>query len=527
MSKTLLIHHDNVPDGTTTKKIKFDYKHSKNTPNVHTYISKEILPKIEDTELIFIKDNLSSNYLELYGLLVAYHIRLSESLKNTRYIPIVILGEIDACTLSKLVPMANILFTKNIFLEPNTAETIEKYKTKSLFSLNEEDYKTHFLDRVAIGSPENSSNHSIANNWAIDRWARFVGAKSDAISDNKEKIENMLYFKYLLALNPIEKKKGINHIPKQAQGDGKILYIDDEWDKGWSDILSHYFSRNSAISFETFEHKFEDETNLFSLKSEVTKKIEASSPDIVILDLRLLKNDHTGTNREDTGRYSGVQISTMIKEINPGIQVIMLTATGNSLILEKLYEHGILGYIKKEHPEDKSLKTKDNIRKLAELLTEGFEKKYLKKIWKTQKEIVSLDIFKNQDFQAMKFEIDTIFELLDSNLDKRYTYSMLSLFQALEEVNNYYINDKTKKWKDGYTEVKIEGNGYTKQKIVAVLNRLNLFKKFSSDIDTISKMRKNVIHPPEGAPTEQPTQDNIITWLTMLCEILKKMDTDA
>ena len=64
---------------------------------------------------------------------------------------------------------------------------------------------------------------------------------------NKAKIENLLYFKYLLSKNPIKKKNGIKFVPKIPEATGSILYIDDQWDQGWSDIFHKYFSKIDKV----------------------------------------------------------------------------------------------------------------------------------------------------------------------------------------------------------------------------------------------------------------------------------------
>ena len=526
MHKTILIHHDNVPNTIGIGKIKFDYTQSSEIPNLDTYISTEILPILKEYNLIFIKDNLSSSYLELYGLIVAYHIRLSETLGNTRYVPIVILGDIDASTLNKLVPMSNILFSKNIYLESNTVETIERYKRKMLSALSEEEYQTHFLNRISIEPPENSTNHNIANNWAIDRWARFVGAKeSDSIEANSKKIEHMLYFKYLLALNPIVASKGIKHIPKATKGNGKILYIDDEWDKGWKDIFVSYFQTNQSIEFQTFEYDFTNK-NVYTLQSDINTKVAEFYPDIVLLDLRLLSNDHTDTNRDDISKFSGVQIAKKIKEINPGIQIIMLTATGNSLILEELYKHGILGYIKKEHPEDIHLKTKDNIMKLAELVSLGFEKKYLKEIWEIQNNM--LEILKkythNDDkikekYEKIQYEIDIMYEILDSNLENKLKFSLLTMFKVLELLTDIHYDTNNKG---------------AHAKITFILKSIELSGGKTDITNDVSKLvctRNGLIH--SDNPRNE-CKDNIqkpldteylIKWFKIIAECIPKLHT--
>ena len=126
MNKSILIYNKNISkkvleEFKSNQLIGFDY-HQDEYKNLDEYISKKIIKKLinKEVDIIFIKDNLSDNYLELYGLIVAYHIRLSQELDNKRYLPIVILSDLDGYTLNKLEPIAKILFTKNIFLDSNS-----------------------------------------------------------------------------------------------------------------------------------------------------------------------------------------------------------------------------------------------------------------------------------------------------------------------------------------------------------------------------------------------------------------------
>ena len=528
MCKNIVIYYkDKSKEKVSNVDLKlFDTSITFNLPsdkNIDEYISSEIIPELNKTEIsvIYIKDSLSSNYLELYGLRVAYHIRLSQELRNKIYMPIVILSDIDSHILNKLSTMARILFTKNIFIVKNTKENINKFQNKlECKILAEDEYKTKFLNLIEIEAAK-ESHHDIANKWAIHRWAEIIKAKSDVLIINENSIKSMLYFKYLLALYPEDESKSIGY--KRPKLSGKILYIDDEWNKGWDDIFTEYF-KNTNIEYKTFTKKDFSNTNVYSLRKEIKEYINVYNPDVILLDLRLIANDHSGNNRDNLENYTGIQIREAIAEVNPGIQVIMFTATSKSLILEELYKHNILGYIKKEHLEDKSLNTKENIGKLAKLIDEGLERKYLKKIWNIRNSILELEILKNKDFEPLRFEIESIFELLDSSMNKRFIYAMLSIFQALEEINNYYIDDKTKGWRDGYTETEIIGSGYTKQKIEAVLKRLNLLQIYSLEISKISRMRKDAIHPPQRGNYETPNNDDIVTWFKMLQTILVEID---
>ena len=86
------------------------------------------------------------------------------------------------------------MLTKNTFLNQIP---------KNLSILDDSNYKKEFLDKIRIELPKDiSGDHDISNQWAIYRWAEYLKINSDAIKRNKEKISSLLYFKYLVALNP-------------------------------------------------------------------------------------------------------------------------------------------------------------------------------------------------------------------------------------------------------------------------------------------------------------------------------------
>lgn len=241
------------------------------------------------------------------------------------------------------------------------------------------------------------------------------------------------------------------------------------------------------------------------------------NPDVVILDLRLIENDH---KREEITSFTGIKIRDMIKEINPAIQVIMFTATSKSRILEELYQHNILGYIKKEDPQERNIKTKESFAKLAELVDKGLGKKWLKEIWDIQENILTLQIFEQEDenFVKIKAEIETIFEILNSDLENKIKFTILTLFKVLEILTDiYYQGNKN----DG---------AYTK--IFSLTKNLNL----AINPHTISQLvctRNFLVHSGEIKPiceykvVEKPTQEHILTWFKMLQTILEKIDKSS
>ena len=577
MNKSILIHNNNL---TLTlfefeNRIKFNEE-----DNIDEYISLKIIPllKNKDFNLIFIKDNLSENYLELLGLRVAYHIRLSTELKDKRFLPIVIISDIDSHILNKLEPMARILFTKNIFIIPNSNEIIKQYQNKKYNNLTHIEYQNKFLNKIQVKAPKDYlSHHSIANKWAMYKWAKELKlSDSDKINNLIKELSTQLYFKYIKEKNSILDDGNISAIPKKLATKKmqiqrkevekkKVLYIDDEHHKGWDDIFKAFFSKKRGYEFESLDITEKDnnfshiEKSIFAMIEDIKKR-----PDLIILDMRLVDNDHKkDTHPKD---ISGIRILNAIKDIsnttksNPGIQVIMLTASGRSDILdEALKDNKIVGYIKKEHPEDITINTKDNIEKLKQFIELSEENFYLKEVWDIQySSILNLDIFSDTKFNQIKVEVSFIFNILNSTIENKLKICMLTIYKILEIIRDLYIDDKTNTFLDNNTEIRaiyskddryvaylkndfINGRnqGYhylesknaqkyyysTNNKICAIS-----YEKLSirdthiyANIKTINEKRNNYIHPPKQNMEIDVSKNEIIEWLKMLEVILSKI----
>jgi CheY-like chemotaxis protein len=583
MHNAILIQHKNIPKTivdffNSDNIIEFDYSKTKHK-NLDAYISDEIIDKLKDknVDIIFIKDNLSSNYLELYGLRVAYHIRLTKELKDIRFIPIIFLSDIDGFTLNKIEPISKILLTKNIFLAPNTIQTIQKYHSLTLSNLSQSEYQFNFLDLISVEPPENSTNHSIANKWAMYKWAKALKlSDSDKINHLIKELSTQLYFKYIKEKNSILDDGKISSMPKKLATKKmkiqrkevekkKVLYIDDEHHKGWDDIFKAFFSKKRGYEFESLDITEKDnnfshiEKSIFAMIEDIKKR-----PDLIILDMRLVDNDHKkDTHPKD---ISGIRILNAIKDIsnttksNPGVQVIMLTASGRSDILdEALKNNKIVGYIKKEHPEDITINTKENIEKLKQFIELSEENFYLKEVWDIQySSILNLDIFSDKKFNQIKVEVSFIFNILNSGIENKLKICMLTIYKVLEIIRDLYIDDKTNTFLDNNTEIKaiyskddryvaylkndfINGRnqGYhylesknaqkyyysTNNKICAIA-----YEKLSirdthiyANIKTINEKRNNYIHPPKQNMEIDVSKNEIIEWLKMLEVILSNI----
>jgi CheY-like chemotaxis protein len=518
-TQSVVIHHDNVCD---LQIFNYPIKFIQSSDDIDTYISKEIINELKNKEFdtIFIKDNLTSNYLELYGLRVAYHIRLSNELTDKRFTPIVIISDFDENTLNRFTQEANILFTDGLYLCKNTKEDIKKYQSLELKGVT--DYNK-FINSIEVTPPKDTSgSHNIANKWSIYKWAELLDAKSDAINKNRSEMENELYFKYLKAKYLKNTNNSLEIIKPTEKGN--ILLIDDEWNKGWSDVLKNALQKD-GLDFDTFEYDFKDKSNYNLIvqlnHKELKKQVEKS--DVIVLDLRLLESDH---ENEDIDSYTGIKILQKIHEINAGIQVIMLTATSKSTILEKLYEKKILGYIKKEHPEDKNIDTVENINKFIKLVDKGLKRKYLKEVFNIQKsirDILSNDIFEQYNLDLnfyepfwikLEKESTNIFDIIDNERENSFIYAMVSISSSLETILSIFINEQNMTFWDA--------EPYDCQYNALRCRISKLFEKFGSDKDFDMKKlidkRNDYMHSRKLITVNS---QEIISWFTKLFEMIE------
>jgi len=538
---SILIHNDNIFNLTYfDTRIKF----KPNLSNIDKYISKIIIPELEkkDFDVLYIKDNLSENYMELYGIRLAYHVRLSQELGNKRFIPIIIISDFNVETLIRQGSLSNILVTKNIYLVQNNKASIESIEKSNLINLTPDEYENEFLNKIVVEQPKDYlTHHDIANEWSIHTWAEFLKVKdSDAISKNTEKVSSMLYFKYLIANYPVQTTSSITFAPKKPQSAGTVLYIDDQWKEGWSDIFDKYYSKTPNINFNTFEYQYKD-MNKFEFLKELSIYIELNTPDMVLLDLRLTKNDH---NEMDTDNLTGVKILNIIKNINQGIQVVMFTATTQSRILEKLYDSGILGYIQKEHPKGSQLDMRETFLKLKSLTDNALDRSYLKEIWNLQEKILKLPFLSNEGdsdkINELQENIKTIFETANSNMPRPFTYTMFAIYKCIELLNHIYIIDdfKNAKWIDTENPIDNAEDNSTKNYMLNIIKYKTSLEKinFEDKLREIVCSRNYAIHTKikpscRGITREEPSSKNsseyyskyILEWYRMLFEILNSI----
>jgi len=227
-------------------------------------------------------------------------------------------------------------------------------------------------------------------------------------------------------------------------------------------------------------------------------------------------------------KISGIQILKYLKDksiFNQGIQIIIFSASSDSFILDEVHTKGVLGYIKKDSPINKYTPSKNALKKMKQLISgkdKALGNKYLKEVWTIQNSILKLSLFDEDDeyFHKIKFEIDTIFEILNSNIENKIKFTLITIFKVLEILTDKYFKGDSK--------------------IGAYKKITSIIRTFKIDIDNgkISQLvctRNFLVHSGEirkdckekDKVIKKPNQENIIIWFKMLQTILEAIDKDS
>jgi CheY-like chemotaxis protein len=582
--KKLLIHSNNTSFSNTaifqlSEQFVFDVDFDK---DVDVYINDNLTAgnlkqKLENCDVIFIKASLSNNYLEYLGLRLAYHIRLTKILGHKANLPIIIVAEESFQYLGLTYTEPSILFTQGIYL---IKESLEDYlKTTNWFNggrINPLDDISNFVSSVSIKPPANYiSHHSIANEWSILRWAKILGIsdEKEALKDVKTNIESLLYYKFLLAKHPVETEPDMAAF--KINGKGSILYIDDEWSKGWDLVFEKFFAPSSDISFECLKYDFKDKPQDVIIK-ECKNVIESSKPDLVLLDLRLSDSDFTNSHKSEL--LTGYKVLKAVKLINPGIQVIIFTASNKVWNLMQLQANGADGFLLKESPEltIHSSHTSESLSSLSKQISLCLSNAYLKEVWeilegiRRQFSANPLAQYYPNDFRCLRgiqyqnlllLELHSMYNILNSEDENRFSYAMLIQFKILECIVEIFIPEKARdgnwlfydgsKVKYYYSDddkiherteslhffdrnagkkasVKIPAYEYnsTRNKIdclveqkLIVENKLHVHKMLKNLVN----YRNGFIHPTDRLNLKPLSSENIIEWITIIGQILKKI----
>jgi hypothetical protein len=384
-------------------------------------------------------DKLVISFTEnpIVALKLAFHIRLSiQELFGKVLIPIVLIGDISFQQLFlQAKSWSCILYTKGItYIEQRSIFIIEEIK--ALEGLREIEYRTTFLNLITVLTDETIGRHSLANIWGAWAMARAANLNMSKINFNTQ-LTKTLSFKYsssFLNLSKLSQStlkvvgniyvggvKSINAIGK------RILYIDDESDKGWENVLRNIFKTSSDSDFVVIN---ETVKNTEALSKNAKNIIDNQNFDLYLIDLRL-----NGLNEDeeiDVELLSGNAIYRYIKKLNKGNQVIVFSASNKIWSLQKLLtsdDEGIKidGYYLKESVHygfSKQMSDKHHVS-FEQSVIKCFNRGYLKNLYEIFKKIE-----KNTKSQALKYTLNMAWELLDLNYKH---FAFFILYQSIEQ----------------------------------------------------------------------------------------------
>ncbi|UOE39711.1 response regulator [Chryseobacterium oryzae] len=397
----------------------------------------------------------SSNYMSYDGIEFAlfwyFHL-----IKKEKPFAIVLLGTESTSSFFQHCDYSNFLKCPNVHYVHFNYEKITAFlKRLDLKDFSSRDYLNALKNVNLKPSTSYKTHHSIANEWAIYRWSNTIGATDKDIEKIENKVENQLYFKYLQSIFPISDIPKIeeNELKIKHLQDSKILYIDDEADKGWYEIFCKILvDINEVQEFDYLGDELKDKSQEEIINLSLNK-IKEQDTDIVILDFRLHENDFT----DDISEVTGLKILKEIKKINPGIQVIIFSATNKIWNLQALQNAGADGFIVKESPENsvESKFTEEIIRSFIYELYKANQRRFLKRVFnllnKISSNILNKDSIDETEFDGfLKLTLKQTeiikasakkLELIDkSTIDIVY----LNCFNFLEHFKNeYYLKYDT------------------------------------------------------------------------------------
>jgi CheY-like chemotaxis protein len=521
------------------------------------YLNEIIIEWFSENEYdnLFIPLCFGPSLSDYNGLRLATHIRCTTTKNQLK--PIFIYSFVDYSFLIEN-EYFDVLKTKNVFLIEYSKSAFKDALDMNISPLTIEENPKQ-IRKINLNVPKDiGDNHSIANQWAIYRWSQTINAYDENIDKIIDLQNSNLYFKYLKSIYPISNLNKLDpkHLKINYSDQPKVLYIDDEAEKGWYEIFCKILDDENNLFFrhldDEFKGKSKDKIIDISLKKIISEDI-----DLVILDFRLHKDDIKNRNIEEV---TGYQILKRIKEYNKGIQVIIFSATNKIWNLQALQEAGADGFIVKEGPENSldSEFTKHSILNIIKSLEICLSMIFLKDISKIITQIKShiytvsnnCDEKEFEKLSKLKFkneifiQLDIIYDCLKkSSLDisteikdesSYLNLSFISIFKIIELINDHYTVESGTMLKsssiiiqnydqNSNTFSKIL-NQYptTRDKILTILkfelndnpilyvNKLNQFIKF----------RNNIIHPKTLKDYKKTTKKENLDFLTVLKSII-------
>lgn len=301
----------------------------------------------------------NDNSLACEGVRIACHIRLTHQWNNT-HTPILFFSPDSLDELISFVPYPSLFATSHIYLScaNDLADMTEEIIAANNNGKMSDAQFYDFLSKVKIDRPSNhKTHHSIANEWTLMQWSNMIDWQG-----NQPGIENSTFIKRLHTKYMIQTLKchpenftPSDKLPMKINGieNKSIMFIDDEFNKGWKAILSRIVDASNAhlVCFEDFDKTLSRDEQI----SKINNFIDSyhSPIDSYIIDLRIHDDDVEET---DSSKLSGHRITDHIINDetygNRGRQVVILTASNKVWNMRKeIEECGARYYALKESPE--------------------------------------------------------------------------------------------------------------------------------------------------------------------------------
>lgn len=507
-----------------------------------------------------------SDYL---GLRLAMFFKLSDT--ANKYAHIFIYGVVNSSIFLKNECVEVLKMPGVNYVLADAASLIKS--TQLIRKIKKEEYRLG-LKSIHLNVPTNiGDNHSIANKWAISRWSLALGDSDEAIQKNNDDIYSSLYFRYLSALYPPKEVtrldiknllvgKDEKNVEKGIP-DLNILYVDDEADEGWYELLCNIIYDENNIDFDYVGHQLKSMTET-EIVNHVMKKIKSSDANVVILDLRLHSHDFNDTNIKD---ITGYKLLKEIKQYNRGIQVLMFSATNKIWNLQALQKAEVDGFIMKEAPEISNGEDTitQSICQLVNSLSECSKHTYRKSLWKTiqnEKEYINKLRRKNKinlEYAKAVEVLLTMTEdaLFSKNLQYAYATAFMNLFRIIEATANEWIDPDVvvevkgtgkvrsyfKLRKDDSKLLKFNTNEFNanpKEKLVfdkdnpslpyfqKICNTLHVVRAYNLDAFNIVAKRNNFTHPNliENDEIEKFTVKDVLSVFNLVKQIIMNQQFD-
>lgn len=443
---------------------------------IDNWLKTTVFGKNPNIEKLIIPVRLGNDDADYIGLRVGLHIRLSRNLENKRFIPLVFasVGECRELILGNQIERNSLLSAILLFTR---GCTIVDFFDLDQAVLNfdefiDKDILRNDLLKKLIISDERLQGHQLANEWGVLRLAKFAGIELNSIKQPKD-----LYFKYRFSISDLEiDSQDKNKTNIQGNNNCNYLLIDDNALKGWNELLSHIIKSDVINKFTK-----KITSKALTTFDEADSYGDYESHDLIFLDLRLTKEEDNPKTPIPIGEYSGVKLLKKIKEINKGIQVIILTASNKAWNMKALLDAGADGYFIKESPEipvsdDAS---KANYESLLKAIKEAFERRYLRGIFQEIKalhqKLDSLSANKSypsEFLNELKSQLSIAFDMhYNAKSKEQFAFAYITLYMVIERFNKEFIlsmgegegkdwlvktDQKLKNWKWENGEYKID-----------------------------------------------------------------------